>query len=428
MSIKKIKIPYGRSFLEANLSEEKHRGIFESSLPESDGNEIQAVKTALALPIGSKKLQELSRGKKSAVVISSDHTRPVPSRVIMPQILEELRNGSPDIDITILIATGFHRATTKEELIGKFGENIVNNEKIVVHDSLDKYSLVQLGKLPSGGDLIINRLALETDLLVAEGFIEPHFFAGFSGGRKSVLPGIASAETVLANHCSEFIQSPFARTGNLENNPIHQDMLFAAEQAKLAFIVNVIIDHEKRVVKAFSGDSVKAHLAGCEFLKSHCRVKVPESDIVITSNGGYPLDQNIYQAVKGMTAGEAACCEKGVIIMVSACSDGHGGESFYENMANAHCPFEILKRTTSVPRDKTAPDQWEFQILARVLSRHKVIMVSSDCDPAMIKSMHMEHAFTLDEAIKRAFIYMGDGARVSVIPDGVSVIVEKETI
>ena len=155
---------------------------------------------------------------------------------------------------------------------------------------------------------------------------------------------------------------------------------------------------------------------------------MPESDIVITSNGGYPLDQNIYQAVKGMTAGEAACCEKGVIIMVSACSDGHGGESFYENMANAHCPFEILKRTASVPRDKTAPDQWEFQILARVLSRHKVIMVSSDCDPAMIKSMHMEHAFTLDEAIKRAFSYMEDNAKISVIPDGVSVIVEKEML
>jgi len=374
------------------------------------------------------RLEELSRGKKSAVVISSDHTRPVPSRVIMPEILERLRRGSPDIDITILIATGFHRATTREELLGKFGEDIVNNEKIVIHDSNDKSSLVPLDKLPSGGDLIINRLAVETDLLVAEGFIEPHFFAGFSGGRKSVLPGIASAETVLANHCSEFIQSPFARTGNLEKNPIHNDMLFAAERAELAFIVNVVLDHNKRVVRAFAGDSVEAHLAGCEFLKSHCRAAVPESDIVITSNGGYPLDQNIYQAVKGMTAGETACRENGVIIMVSACSDGHGGESFYENMADSRCPREVLKRAAAVPRDKTAPDQWEFQILARILSRNKVILVSSDCDPAMIKSMHMEHAFTLDEAITRAFSYMGADAKISVIPDGVSVIVEKEKI
>ena len=427
LSTKRIKIPYSRSFLEAELPEEKLIGIFESSLPESDGNEIEAVKNALVLPIGSEKLSGLSKGKKSAVVISSDHTRPVPSRVIMPQILEELRKGSPDIDITILIATGFHRATTREELIGKFGEEIVNSEKIVVHDSLDKHSLIKLGTLPSGGELIINRLAVETELLVAEGFIEPHFFAGFSGGRKSVLPGIASADTVLANHCSEFIQSPFARTGNLENNPIHRDMLFAAEQAKLAFIVNVVLDHKKRVIKAFAGDSAKAHLAGCEYLKSKCQVKVPESDIVITSNGGYPLDQNIYQAVKGMTAAEGACRENGVIIMVSSCCDGHGGESFYENMANARCPFEVLKKTASVSRDKTVPDQWEFQILARVLSRHKVIMVSSDCDSAMIKSMHMEHAFTLDEAIKKAFSYMGNNAKVSVIPDGVSVIVEKET-
>lgn len=428
MNRKRIKIPYNRSFLEAELPEERLAGIFESKLPESDGNETGAVKNALALPIGSAKLSELSKGKRSAVVISSDHTRPVPSRVIMPHILEELRKGSPDIDITILIATGFHRATTREELIGKFGEEIVTSEKIVVHDSLDKNSLVKLGTLPSGGELIINKLAVETELLVAEGFIEPHFFAGFSGGRKSVLPGIASAETVLANHCSEFIQSPSARTGNLENNPIHCDMLFAAEQAKLAFIVNVILDHKKRVIKAFAGDSVKAHLAGCEYLKSKCQAKVPESDIVITSNGGYPLDQNIYQAVKGMTAAEAACHENGVIIMVSSCCDGHGGESFYENMASAHCPFEVLKKTAAVPRNKTAPDQWEFQILARVLSKHKVIMVSSDCDPGMIKAMHMEHAFTLDEAIERAFSYMGKNAKVSVIPDGVSVIVEKETV
>jgi len=338
--------------------------------------------------------------------------------------LEEARRGNPDIEITILIATGFHRATTREELIDKFGEDIVDNENIVIHDSQDASSLVQLDTLPSGGELWLNRLAVETDLLVAEGFIEPHFFAGFSGGRKSVLPGVAGAQTVLANHCAEFINSEYARTGVLENNPLHRDMLFAAQQAKLAFIVNVVIDENKDIVKAFAGDREQAHKAGCDFLERLVRIEVPPSDIIITSNGGYPLDQNIYQAVKGMTAAEAAIKDGGVIIMVSACNDGHGGQSFFDNMAQAKCPAQILKKTAQVPRHETVPDQWEFQILARILNRCKVIMVTDMCAPEMIKAMHMEHAFTIEEALEMALKIKGADARIAVIPDGVAVIVK----
>ena len=192
------------------------------------------------------------------------------------------------------ITSSYHRLTTHDELVGKFGEEIVARERIVVHDSSDAAALVEAGTLPSGGRLIVNRLAMEADLLVSEGFIEPHFFAGFSGGRKSVLPGIVSRETVLANHCSEFIQSPFARTGVLDGNPIHRDMLHAAETAKLAFIANVVINGEKKIVHAVAGHFRKAHEAGCAWLKEICRVRAPLSDIVVTSNGGYPLDQNVY--------------------------------------------------------------------------------------------------------------------------------------
>ena len=165
--------------------------------------------------------------------------------------------------------------------------------------------LVRLHLAVAASDRLIPRLAAETELLLAEGFIEPHFFAGFSGGRKSVLPGIAARRTVLANHCSEFIQSPYARTGNLENNPIHRDMLFAAETAKLAFIANVIIGRDRKIVRAFAGDPVAAHAEGCGCLRRFAGVAVPQADIVLTGNGGYPLDQNVYQAVKGMTAAEA---------------------------------------------------------------------------------------------------------------------------
>ncbi|MBS1371439.1 MAG: nickel-dependent lactate racemase [Lentisphaeria bacterium] len=419
-----VSVPYDRTTISAEIDEANYLGCFEPSLPEAAADQAAAVREALDSPAGSPRLEELAAGKRSAVIIASDHTRPVPSRFIVPQLLERLRRGSPGIDVTILIATGFHRGTTRRELAAKFGEEIVKREKIVVHDSADASMQLRLGTLPSGGALIVNRLAAETGLLLAEGFIEPHFFAGFSGGRKSVLPGIASRETVLANHCSEFIQSLHARTGNLADNPIHRDMVFAAEAAKLAFIANVVIDREKRIVRAFAGDASEAHRLGCDYLRSFAEIQVPQADIVVTSNGGYPLDQNVYQAVKGMTAGEAACREGGVIILSASCSDGHGGESFRRNLADAPSPEALLRRVAAIPRDRTEPDQWEFQILARILSKRKVIIVTRDCDHRMLEEMHLLAASTLDEALARAFAITGPRSRVAVIPDGVSVIVK----
>ncbi len=233
----KIQFPYGKTHLEYDFSKVN---VLTSSIEEYDPglSEQALVDAAMANPEGGTTLRELAKDKKKIVLIASDHTRPVPSKVIVPPMLKEIREGNPNADITILISTGCHRETTKEELVSKFGPEIVANEKIVVHDCDDAENLVNLGTLPSGGQCLVNRLAVEADLLVSEGFIEPHFFAGFSGGRKSVLPGVAGRETVLANHCSEFIAHPKSRTGILEGNPIHTDMLWAAKQAKLKYIVN----------------------------------------------------------------------------------------------------------------------------------------------------------------------------------------------
>ena len=418
----RVEIPYHRTRLQLDIPEQELLGVYHSRLPEAVADENGEIERALRHPIGSRRLCDLAARSSRAVVICSDHTRPVPSKAIIPPLLAELRRNNPQIDITLLIATGFHRATTRAELAAKFGDEIVAREKIVVHDSGAPKQMIEIGRLPSGGRLLINRLAAECDLLVAEGFIEPHFFAGFSGGRKSVLPGIASRETVLANHCAEFIADPGARTGNLEGNPIHRDMISAARQAKLAFIVNVVIDSSKRVVKAFAGGCEAAHAAGVEFLNRYAGVEVPAADIVITSNGGYPLDMNVYQSVKGMTAAEAVCRPGGVIIMAASCIDGHGGESFYRTLARAASPEEILKYTAEVPRHATQPDQWEFQILARILSRYHVIVVTSDCDHQMLREMMLDPAATLPEAYARAREIAGSGAKVAVIPDGVSVI------
>ena len=228
-----VKFPYGKEMLSLDIADDRLKAVLVSNLHhyKAEKGQVELVKEALEHPVGTPKLSEMAKGKKNIVLIASDHTRPVPSKAIVPAMLEEIRKGNPDADITILIATGCHRETSKEELVNKFGEEIVANEKIVVHDC-DNSPLVNIGTLPSGGECIINQLAYDADLLVAEGFIEPHFFAGFSGARKSVLPGIASRVTVMANHCSEFIADPKARTGILEGNPIHKDMVWAARQAK----------------------------------------------------------------------------------------------------------------------------------------------------------------------------------------------------
>ena len=418
-------VPCHKSMAVFHIPERNYLGTYRPKNEPPAADPAGEVRRALTNPIGSPRLCELAEKARNCVIICSDHTRPVPSRYIIPAMLEELRAGNPVIDITLLVATGCHRETTRDELVFKFGPEIVEKEKIVIHDSRSDSQLTEAGILPSGGRLIVNRLAMETDLLVSEGFIEPHFFAGFSGGRKSVLPGIASRETVLANHCAEFIADPHARTGILEDNPIHRDMVYAAQQAKLAFIVNTVIDAEKRIVRAFAGDMEKAHLAGVEFCRKQACIRVPEADIVISTNGGYPLDMNVYQSVKGMTAAEAVCRRGGVIIMAAGCSDGHGGESFYRALAGASGPEEILRNVAGRARNATEPDQWQYQILARILKDFKVIMYAPECPAKMLREMKLDTASTPDEALQKALAYTSADARVAVIPDGVSVIAER---
>lgn len=419
-----VKFPYGKEMLSLDIADDRLKAVLVSNLHhyKAEKGQVELVKEALEHPVGTPKLSEMAKGKKNIVLIASDHTRPVPSKAIVPAMLEEIRKGNPDADITILIATGCHRETSKEELVNKFGEEIVANEKIVVHDC-DNSPLVNIGTLPSGGECIINQLAYDADLLVAEGFIEPHFFAGFSGARKSVLPGIASRVTVMANHCSEFIADPKARTGILEGNPIHKDMVWAARQAKLAFIVNVVINAEKEAIYAVAGDMEEAHAKGCEFLSGLCKVDAVPADIVISTNGGYPLDQNIYQAVKGMTAAEATVKKGGVIIMLAKSNDGHGGEHFYHQMADEPDIEKTLALFMSRGRNETVPDQWQTQIFIRVLQKASVIYVSEAPDE-MVKGLHMIPAHSLEEAMKLAEEMTGDAnASLTAIPDGVSVMV-----
>jgi nickel-dependent lactate racemase len=341
-------------------------------------------------------------------------------------MLEEIRAGSPDADISVLIGVGSHRSVTREEMSRKFGEAFAARERILNHDPLDAPNLVSLGRLPSGGELVVSKMAAEADLLVADGFIEPHQFAGFSGGRKSVLPGIASLATVMASHNAEFTAHPAARPGSLDGNPFQEDMLAAARAAKLAFILNVALSPSKRIIAAFAGDMDKAHRAGCDFVLRHAGVKIPRTPIVITSNGGYPLDQNICQSAKSIIQADLACSEGGVIIAANECRDGCGAQAFYDAFKNASSLDALLEEISRRGRNETVPDQWVTQLTARIL-RNRAVFFVTGAPREMIENFGMTHASTLAEALARADeILSAKGVReapITVLPDAVSLVI-----
>ena len=417
-------MPYGKGTVGLEISDDRYLGEITSGLHHYKANKSQGILVSQALlnPVNSLRLRELATRKQNVVLIASDHTRPVPSKIIIPLMLKEIREGNPSANITILIATGCHRDMTGAELEEKLGTEMVKKEKVVIHDC-DSPDMVYLGQLPSGGRLLVNKIAVNADLLVAEGFIEPHFFAGFSGGRKSLMPGIAARETVLYNHNAEFIAHPNARTGILENNPIHTDMVFAARAAGLSFICNVVINGNKEIVYAVAGDCEQAHLAGCSFIREKCQASPIPADIVIVSNGGYPLDQNIYQAVKGMTAAEATVKKGGFIIMLAKSEDGCGAPEFQKTFSEEKDLNRLISTIIATPREATRVDQWQSQIFARVLKHCQVIYVS-DVSNDIVRDMHMIPAKSLEDALGVAEQLLDNKqASIVTIPDGVSVIV-----
>ena len=421
----KIQLPYGRGWLTGTVPDQRVQKIFHSELDTyiSQKSEREIIKEAMNGKVYGERLSSRSKNKKRIVLIASDHTRPVPSRLIIPEMLAQIREGNPRATVTIVIATGCHRESSKEELIRKFGKDIVNREHIIIHDC-DAPDVRFIGCLKSGNELWLNSAVAEADLIVAEGFIEPHFFAGFSGGRKSILPGVSARKTVYGNHCAHFIDNENACYGVLEENPVHMDMVEAANMAGLSYIVNVVMNSKYEVIGAFAGEPQSAYKAGVNFLNKLCRQEAEGADIVITTNNGYPLDQNIYQAVKGMASAEKICREGGVIIIAAYCEDGVGSDYFYNIFRNNPSSASILKEIRERSVAETQADQWQAQIFARILEKHKVILIS-ECTPSLVREMHMIPASCLEEAIKLADAELGGVERkISIIPDGICSILE----
>ena len=422
-----IKIPYYTSSLDLHIQEENLEAVITAKTDEyvAEKSEAELVREALANPIGTPRLRELAKGKNKVTLVTSDHTRAVPSKLTLPILLSEIREGNPDADITILIATGLHRATTEAEQRRMFGDNIVDNEKIAVNDAFKDDDFAYVRTLPSGAELWVNKLALDCDLLITEGFIEPHFFAGFSGGRKSILPGICNAATVNENHSYKAIASPYSTTGVLEHNPIHEDMVCAARAVNTQFILNVALNGEKKVIAAFAGDLEQAHATGVKFVRELAQCPSITGDIVITSNGGYPLDQNLYQSPKAVATAEACCKEGGVIIMCASCFDGMGGTHF-EKLIVKGTVDEIDEFLSKIPPKETIAEQWCAQIYSRILKKYRIILVTTYLDHELVRKANMIPASSPDEALAMAYEMMGKDARVVVIPDGVAVLAVKE--
>ncbi len=423
--MKTISVLYGQKTLSVRIPEENFLQLIEP-MEQKASDEIKVVREALQNPIASPGLKELTKKAKKVLIITNDHTRPMPSKLTLPLLLEEFARPLADYDISILIATGLHAPMTEAQIEERLGKEICRICRVQNHMAQNQEDLVNLGKLPAGYDLWVNRLVTESDLVIAEGFIEPHFFAGFSGGRKSILPGVSGASTIMQNHCPQNINHEKARIANLFGNPIHEECLAAAKMAKLQFILNVALNKEKKIIAAFAGDLQKAHETGCAFVKEQMQVPVTKADIVITSNNGYPLDRNVYQTVKGMETASLAVKPGGVIILAAECLDGVAHEKFANLIYACRDIRELYEKYS---QGNPAIDQWQVQVMARVLIKHPIILVTQSMKKEEVERLHLRYACDLEEALQQAFALVGNTAKVSVMPEGPVVIpVNKEKV
>ncbi|MCX8170549.1 MAG: nickel-dependent lactate racemase [Candidatus Bathyarchaeota archaeon] len=413
-------IPYGKTLIDLDLPDGKVLAILRSRDFNGEINEFRAVQEALNNPIGCDRLMEASSSKRSICIIVSDYTRATPNRILLPPIIESLKDaGVKSEGIKVLIAYGLHKPAPRELALEFLGKDIVEEVNVVDHDAEREDDLTYIGKTSFGTKLSVNRQIIDSDLIILTGLIEPHFFAGYSGGRKAILPGVAGREAIFNNHGFNMIMHPYARYGFLEGNPIHEDMVEAVKMIRRQmYMVNVVIDKRHRVTRAFAGDVFKAHLTGVRFLDKYIRVKSPaKADIVVTSNGGYPLDRDLYQAVKGMATGELVVKKGGVIVVFAECVDGvgRGHEEFYHLMAEAKTPDEVLER---IRREEPIKDQWQAQIMARILREMRVIIVTKNVKHSVIEEMHMIPSSSPEEAIEEARRIVRNDAKIIAIPEG----------
>ena len=378
----------------------------------------EAVDQALKSPIESLPLQELARGKRDAIIVISDVTRPVPNPLLLPPIIRQLETaGIPAEQITILIATGIHRPNEGAELERLVGKEIASSYRVINHFSKKEEEMVLVGQVGDGVPALVNKHYLAAELKILTGFIEPHMWAGFSGGRKSILPGISSVKTLQYMHGPEMVAHPQTRYGVLEGNPFHEAGLAIMAQAGADFIVNVTLDTSKKVTGVFAGHPVKAHLAGVEFLSRHCvRNLDAPLDFVVTTNAGAPLDCNLYQTSKGISGVAGATRDGGVILIASECLEGFGSEEYRAVFEYAITPQVFIERL--MKKEFFIPDQWCAQETYQVMLKNEIWVHTAGIDAATLKRFHFRPVPDLNQAIAELLERFGPEARWAIVPDG----------
>lgn len=413
----KVDLNYGRQGLEINLPD----GVdvlatrFIPGIPD----EAEGIRKALQEPISSPPLSTLVEAGDRVIVVHTDITRATPNERILPVLLDELLSGGiASQDITLLNGLGTHRPQTENELRGMLGDQIVDGYRCLQHDCNDDGNLVSLGETSLGNPVRINRHYMEADVRILTGFIEPHFFAGFSGGPKAILPSLAGTESVFSNHGLEMIAHPQAAWGITTGNPIWEEMGEVALRTDPTFTLNVAINTQQEITAVFAGDMLEAHSLGCVYVKRNAMVAVDASyDIVITTNSGYPLDQNLYQSVKGMSAASQVVREGGAIIIATACEDGLPDHGRYASLlAEAGTPQGILD-LISQP-GFSVQDQWQVQIQAQIQRRAEVYVYSDGLTDDQIQQALFLPCRDIEATVAHLQERYGPQARICVMPEG----------
>lgn len=410
----KTTLLYGETGLTIDVPD--HAVIVEPKHVPKLENEEEAVLEALRNPIGTKPLREMVKETDKVAIVISDITRPTPNDKLVPWLLKELSHVPLD-QFVIINGTGTHRDQTREEFVQMLGEWVVDNVRIINNQCHDKNTLVNLGKSKFGCDIYLNKEYVEADFRIVTGFIEPHFFAGFSGGPKAIMPGIAGIETILTFHNARMIGDPRATWGNMEDNPLQEMAREVNDRCKPDFMLNVALNKEKEITAVFAGELYEAHAVGCRYVKEHAMVKCEERfDVVITSNSGYPLDQNLYQAVKGMSAAHKIVKKGGTIICASECRDGlpdHGNYAKILKMGST--PEEILAMINDP--DFEMFDQWQVQKQAVIQMWADVYLYSTLSDDD-VKAAMLKPTDDIEKTLEQLKAKYGEEMSVAVLPLG----------
>ncbi len=411
----RMDLAYGEGKLSLELPDERTTVIeprFVAGLPD----EKAAVTHALDHPIGKSSLKKCLRPEDKVCILFTDLTRATPNERIIPWILEYL-SDHPRENITLLNQLGTHRPNTREELIKMLTQEVVDTYHVMNHDCEDESQLVQLGHTKGGVPALLNKHAVEADLLIVTGFIEPHFFAGFSGGPKGIMPGVAGLKTVMSNHGASNIGDPRSTFGNTAGNPLWEELRDIALRVGPSFLLNVTLNHDRDITGVFAGDLIEAHREGCQQVKATAMQPVEALfDIVVTTNSGYPLDLNLYQGVKGMSAGARILKDNGLLILACECREGLPAKSpMDELLRSVRNPAEILTMLTTP--GFVRPEQWQAQIQALIQSRAEVLVYSS-LDDSTLAAAHLKPCRNIYETVMQRLEQLGEDARVAVLPQG----------